>query len=536
VKIAVLIDRVYASFGLTLLAALFAVCQVSAQDSPNHHFDAAPFGMPLQEGQGLKWVDPRDVHEVIVDFASPLPAGAKVRLEYWGSPWPQQYLPGDRVLGSGFSGWMELGDWYNGGWRVADTRQSISGNSIHFTFAPINAHEYPELTNYSSTGRFTLKIRIVIADSSPHNPQCPPAVPSPLPSDGRGEGQGEVRVPRKVDQTPVLRILEIHALTDSKLADRTVHIAWEQPPSSDFQVTASNGKILSTLTGGRTTALRVQSVVNSDPNTFDRTLVTLKNGGDKFTILVDDLTNGVLYLPEYGAALLPDSDTRDYATVAADVGRANQKTLYERIAKMPEQTWPSAWNGMPPKKSPIEFPLGLDGARQKFRLEPNGNLTFRVYDPYMEAVAGKDTPRLAMEQPPVTVHFGLQKQLVERHIEDESIPICMTTWQRDGVQITQTAFATTLDGLKSKGPLLAPDASAVAMLRFDFTNTTDSPQTATLPVRILSDTNSEQLRIDDKGLIWNGDLLRGQVCTVAQVSKPARRTTSYDLPIWKSAT
>ena len=40
---------------------------------------------------------------------------------------------------------MELGNWYNGGWRVADADQSISGNSIQFTFRPINAHEYPDL-------------------------------------------------------------------------------------------------------------------------------------------------------------------------------------------------------------------------------------------------------------------------------------------------------------------------------------------------------------------------------------------------------
>jgi hypothetical protein len=29
------------------------------------------------------------------------------------------------------------------------------------------------------------------------NHSCPPALPSPLPSDGRGEGQGEVRVDEK---------------------------------------------------------------------------------------------------------------------------------------------------------------------------------------------------------------------------------------------------------------------------------------------------------------------------------------------------
>jgi hypothetical protein len=460
--------------GYNLFAAFIAVWPALAQDSPGPYFDAAPFGIPLQEGQVLKWDDPRDIRDVIVDFASPPPAGAKIHLEYWGSEWPQQYLPKDRELGSGFSGWMELGDWYNGGWRLTDTTQTTSGNPVHFAFQPINAHEYPELTNYSSTGRFTLKIRIV-------------------------------------GDQPLPKILQIHALTDSTLAERTVRIAWEQPPASDFQPTAFNGQVLSTTTDERTTILRIQTV-KSYANSFDDTLITLRNGTNEFTFKPDDLKNGLLFLPEYGVAILPEADHRDYSTIAEDVRLAGQKTVYERVAEMPEQTWTSAWNGMPPKKSRIPFVLGIDGGRQKFRLEGNGDITFRVSDKFIEAVPGKDTARLALEKAPITVQLGLPGQPTERHIEDESIPICIAAWERNGVQIVQTAFATTLDGAK---PDIAPpsDACIVAMLRFDFTNTTDKSQMVNLPITILSDTNNEHLQVDDKGLIWSGNLLRGQIVT-----------------------
>jgi hypothetical protein len=462
----------YARFRLTLFATFIAAYPVFAWNSLADYFDAAPFGAPLENDQGLKWVDPRDIHDVIVDFASPLPTGARVHLEYWGSEWPKQFLPKDQVLGSGYSGWMELGDWYNGGWRVADTMQTESGNSIHFTFQPINAHEYPELTNYSSTGRTTLKIRIL-------------------------------------GDQPLPKILQIHAFTDSALTNRAVRIVWGQPPSSNFEATAYNGKILSGTTDERTTILRVQTT-RTAANTFDETLVTLRNGTNVFTFKVDDLTNSVLYLPEYGAAILPGIDGRDYATVAADVHRAGQKTLYERIAEMPEQTWPSAWNGMPPKKWPILFVLGIDGARQKFCLESDGDISFRMSDKFIKAIPGIDTPRLAQEKPSLWIHFHLPKQPVERHIQDESIPICITTWQHDGVRISQTAFATTLYGAKPSRPP-APDACAVAMLCFEFTNTTASPQIVNLPASIFSDTNSERLTLDSHGLIWNGTLVRGQV-------------------------
>jgi hypothetical protein len=462
-------------FRLILFAAFVAVCPALGQNPPPLFFDAAPFGMPLPDGHGLKWDDPREIHSVTVDFADPIPAGLKFRVEYWGSHWPQQHLPKDQVLGSGFSGWMELGNWYIGGWRVADAGQSISSNSIRFTFRPINAHEYPDLTNYSSTGRFTLKIRITCDE-------------------------------------PLSKILRIQALTDSTLENRSVRIVWKHPSASHFMAEAFNGQILSTTTTDRrTTTLLVQTVVNRDPNTFDRTLVTLRNGTNLFTFKVDDLKDGALYLPEYGAAILPDNDHRDYTAVAHDIQRAGQKTLYDRISEMPEQTWTSAWNGMPPKKSRIAFVLGNDGGRQKFRLDGDGNISFRWDDQYMKGLPARDTPRLDLEKPPGQVQFGLPEKPVERHIEEESIPTCITTWERDGVRIVQTAFATTLDGAKADAPPPAPDACAVAMLRFEFTNTTARSRVTDLPLTILSDTNQECLRLDDQGLIWNGNQLRGQI-------------------------
>jgi hypothetical protein len=463
------------SYRLTLLAVLLVAFRIFAQNSPTHSFDAAPYGIPLPDGQGLMWEDPREIHSVTADFAGPIPAGFKFHLEYWGSHWPQQHLTKDHEPGGGDTGWLELGNWSNGGWRVADTEQSISGNSIQFTFQPINAHEYPELKNYSSTGRFTLKIRLASDQSLP-------------------------------------KILRFHALTDSTMAERLVRIAWERPPASNFQVKAFNGEIVSATTQStRTTTLRVLTAVNSDPNTFDRTLVTLKNGADTFTFKVDDLKAGPLFLPEYGAAILSDNDHRDYSAVAKNVHSSGQKTLYDRISEMPEQTWTSAWNGMPPKRSRIIFILGIDGSRQKFALDRDGQISFHRNDRFMKGLPAKDTPRLDLEGAPVRFEFGLPDKPAERHIEEESIPTCITTWERDGVRVTQTAFATTLAGTKPDAPPPAPDACAVAMLRFDFTNTTGSSQMAELPIKLRIAETYENVRLDSQGLIWNSNQLRGQI-------------------------
>jgi len=48
-------------------------------------FDAAPFALPLAEGDGLIWEDPRELHKLVVHFRGPAPAPETLRLEYWGS-------------------------------------------------------------------------------------------------------------------------------------------------------------------------------------------------------------------------------------------------------------------------------------------------------------------------------------------------------------------------------------------------------------------------------------------------------------------
>jgi lysophospholipase L1-like esterase len=476
-------------------ARWYAQCLVAALDPSSQpeptsgaRFDAAPYGIPLAEGNGLMWDDPREIHSVKIDFADAIPADSKLRLEYWGSHWPKEHLPKDQELGNGWSGWMELGNWYNGGWRTSDCVQSISGNSVQFRFRPINEHEFPNLKDYASTGRYTLKIRVT-------------------------------------GDQPLPKILGIHALTDSTLADRSVRIAWASGSRhSNFHATAFNGEILSVTNNGTlSTALKVRTVVNNDPNTFDRTLVTLSNGTNTFTFKMDDLKDGPLYLPEYGAAILPDDDLRDFAAVAKDVRRAGQKTLYDRIAGLPEQTWTSAWNGMPPKKTRISFVFGMDGSRQKFCVDRDGLVSFRRNDHFMEVLPAKDTPRMSLEKAPVRIAFGLPDKPIERHIEDESIPTCITTWDRGGIRITQTVFATTLNGVKADGPPPAPDETAVAMVRFDFSNTTDGSLTANLPIIITAGGITNDLRVDSEGLIWSSNQLRGQILAEGLSQIPTNR-------------
>jgi hypothetical protein len=465
------------------------------------------------------WEDPREIHRVAVHFKAAPPSPDKLRLEYWGSWWPGRHLPKDREPGGADMGWMELGNWWKYGWRVADAEARAEGNTVTFTFRPVNAKEFPDLKNYPATFRYTLKVRV--------------ASDQPLPA-----------------------IEKIEAFTDSTLAPRAVRLAFAQPPAgkgsapawrapvgapptgSELQafglrITAFNGRLdsIEPLASDRF-RLRLQAVVNPDPNTFDRTLVTVRRGTDVFTFKVDDLDSGPLFLPHLGVAVLPDTDSRDYAAVAADIKARGAKTLYERVAAMPEQTWHGAWEGIPRKKSDIYFVLGLDGGRQRFRLNSDGSIEFRTNDRYLQARSGQDTPRLALEKPTVLLRFALPARPAHRTLQEETLPICITTWETNGVRIRQVAFVTELDGSAVRAEALAAayslsptggegrgeganpappgDAFAVCLLQFSFTNTTAEPRPFALPLVYRAGGQRTELQVDADGFLWAGERLRGQ--------------------------
>ena len=438
-------------------------------------FDAAPFGLPLPEGHGVMWEDPREIHKVVVHFASTAPAPEKVRLEYWGSRWPEQHFPKDRAPGGGFSGWMELGNWYTYQWRVADAEAQANGNAVTFTFHPVNAKEYPKLKDYPAAFRHTLKLRVV-------------------------------------SEVPLPKIERIEAFTDSTLEPFTANIAWKSAPGKSVMAEVFNGSLDALeKSSGRRFRLKLQATANPDPNTLDRTLVTMRDGQLVFTFAVDDLKQCALFVPHAGVAVLPENDTRDYAAVASAQKAAGAKTLYDRVAEMPEQTWRAAWEGMPPKKSHICLPLGLESGRQRFRLDEDGTVRFRSNDHYLQRRPGKETPRLALEPGPV--RFGLQPPLVPvfRTIEEACLPIGHTVWETNGVRILQTAFATELNGAKADSAVPAADTFTVFLAKFVFTNVTGLPQSAVLPLTYQSGDILKPLRFDEKGLLWLGDNVRGQV-------------------------
>ena len=423
------------------------------------------------------WEDPREVHQVIAEFDGPAPPADRLRLEYWGSRWPQQHLPKDREPGGGNVGWMELGNWHTYGWRVADAEARTDGSKTTFTFHPVNAREFPKLNDYPATFRYTLKLRIT-------------------------------------SDAPLPKLVKLRVFTDSSLDECAVNLAWKKAPPAKPVVEVFNGELLGSPDLYR---LRLKATENPDPNTFDRTLVTVRSGKAVFTFKPDDLAAGPLFIPCFGVAILAGDDTRDYAAIAkAHPEIRNERlsasapaSLYDRVNQMPEQTWRAAWEGMPPKKSRIYLPLALDGGRQKFMLEADGTIRFRANDHFLKTRRGQETPRFGLEAAPVRISLGEFGPPTERSLEESTLPVCHTVWARQGLKISETVLLTELEGTKADSPTPPADAFAVLLARLAFTSTGPA-QRLSLPLSYKAGNAIQLLRLDENGDLWLGDNLRVQ--------------------------
>jgi len=126
-------------------------------------------GRPWKKTNGVIWEDARDIFRVEVGFAgsAPVPSPDAVRLEYWQSSWPVRRIPRDKTSGAGSSGWLNVGDWFQGKWLTADTNLKIDGTTYTFTFNPVNAKEFPKLTDFPAPYRSTLKLRVITVSPLP---------------------------------------------------------------------------------------------------------------------------------------------------------------------------------------------------------------------------------------------------------------------------------------------------------------------------------------------------------------------------------
>jgi hypothetical protein len=109
-----------------------------------------------------------------------------------------------------------------------------------------------------------------------------------------------------------------------------------------------------------------------------------------------------------------------------------------------------------------------------------------------------------------SISFDLPGKPVFRTLEEESLPIVTTRWERDGVRIEQVAFVTMLTSTQANAPPPPADVFVVWLARFNFTNSSSETKTFTLPLNFRAGEKSVSLRVGEHGALLLGDHLRGQ--------------------------
>jgi len=433
------------------------------------------------------WEDPRDIFSIDLEFAEgSAPAGDAVSVEYWQLSWPKIRVPKGADVGAGREGWLAIDDWTNGRWQAADSELSVSGNTLTVSFHPVNATEFPEEADFPAVFRRTIKLRL--------------RVPG---------GQGKVEA--------------CHVYTDSVWCEDEFDILWRaldgEPESWNGSLEVFNGYPISiqTLIGapeiiapaawrssGAGAAIggvraRVSYAGNDDSNSYDRTVVTIRGGARSFSFLVDDVVErGPIYVRDLGVLVSRADAGLDLPEFEEEWAARHEQTLYQRIHDLPEQTWERAWADMPAKRR-FYFVLGCEGSRQKFGIDPTGDMF--LGENYIRRVPGKDTARLGWEGAQLRYGFGFPDVAPgDRSILDGYLPVIHTVWQDGGLCYEQEAYATWLFGdmLKER---MAGDDPVVAMVRVTVTNLGDSPAVASLPLTAVVDGDKAQrLEVGD-GLV-----------------------------------
>ncbi|MFX0103425.1 MAG: hypothetical protein ACFFCS_27940 [Candidatus Hodarchaeota archaeon] len=414
----------------------------------------------------LDWADPREISLIKISINKQQfkgknnnPPNLIEKIQYWKSTWPE-HRP--RKEGSGQSGWNMQDDWYKGTWREADFNQEIqdseTGIYVNCTFNPLNRVEFPD-ENYPVTFRRTLKLRVYI-DKKFSNV-------------------------KKNDGIQVFTNSKCEPFQFSVAVNPDLPTKIENFKISIFNgYISSNGKPIDEIALDNlqfTAPVMVHSCLEQEDTSFDGTLVKVEIPTIKpFTFAVNDLkNNGKIFIPDLDVLVHESELKMDYKTVWEEWNSSEQnRTVYDRIFNMPEQTFDQSMNEFEGKEL-MNYILGYEGVRAKCAATLCGN--FFVSNRWLKKVHGPDSDRCFWDKLFLKIGYNflvdddwigpeILKKPESRSLRDGYLPIISTRWQiKDGVYLTQEAYATLIfRAVPGKRP--KADEGVVVMSKLTFEN------------------------------------------------------------------
>lgn len=424
-------------------------------------FDVAPFAFPNCSAGEVRFEESRDIERVEVVFEGIAPDTA--RLQYLRKHFPNQRfeLTGnmDAERPSAF-GWQPMDDQFTPQWVDAAVDISpIGTNALRFTFKPLRAEipDFPDAEGYDVTFRRTLAVRVAECETAP----------------------SAMRVyTRSLSTRSALRVeLHANARTSSQTIEVTGYNAVVSHITARPGASVSGNVVRLGADPHATFELEVEHMMPAHRYAHDDGHVHFKLESDAFTISLTALqTEGPIWFADAGMYIADAGNPESFEQYR--VRTSAHQTIAAQVAERPEQSLSGAMNGQP-RAHPIPFCFGAKHARQKFWLEPCGDIVLTAWTVLRQP--GRDTPKWKNEGDG-RFFFGLERWATEgRHNDPYPALAYNLQCRRGDVRVRQQSFAVPLAQSMLAGEP-APDDTMVALVRFRLENTSDRPATAELPL------------------------------------------------------
>ena len=412
------------------------------------HWSAVAEKGSSKSNLGVEWDEPREFNEIRVAFQSAV-APAEAEPEYWVSSWPQE---------EGRGGWTATDTPWVGEWRrVRATRQMEAGRLV-FRFEPLTVEENPNAARsagWAPRFRRALKVRLRFTTAAP----------------------------------PVVAALEVYGTSRYATREILIETGCKGRAAAPVNLEVYNGRIAGTVAEDRRTRVTVL-YTDHQPESNDRTVLTVRSGGFGFGVAVDDLLlHKGIYVRDAGIFLGDATAGCDFRSWLASGRLRPGRDVMTLVGKHEEQSMDHAMAEIPAlgmtNRRPYRYiPLGFVGNRQKYGLLFNGN----VFIGKQESKLFKDeTARMLWEGNTLTFRVGTgatpdfreRERAATQHVLDDDLPVAITEWMEGGVAFREEAFATLLDApldpLANRG-----DETSVLLLRITATNRGERSENATV--------------------------------------------------------
>lgn len=425
-------------------------------------FDIAPFALPGCPASEIRFEQPRDIGRVVVRWAGPAPAD--LGLSYLHKTWPQtrHELPAGMAQTSPCQyGWRPLDDWFNATWRRAAVEAVRRDEStVEFSFAGLQTEfaDFPGRDGYDVAFRRTLGVRV------------------------------ETAAPVSIEA------LEVYTESPAATAALRVELdAGRATPGESVALSGYNlrrlrlsplagvevrGRKVALRSGGpRSFLVRLECMQPAHPYSDDDGLLTFALDEETFTVSLSALREqGPVWFAEQGVFIALADDPTTFAQYAAR--NRGAKTIRQQVLEAPEQSLPGAFHGQP-RPHAVAYTLGCKHARQRFWIEPDGDIVLNrqnvVWTP------GADTERYGNDGN-ARFFFELGEWIPAGRYTDPPPAFAWNLQFKQGSLVREQRYVAVPLQPPAAGGELAGDATVVLLVRLSVRNHGAETVLARLPL------------------------------------------------------